>query len=489
MRNLLLTAIALLGVHLAFAQEFYPYIPAEEMPDVVQCIPAPPQDPSTDFDYDKLRYLWGKQQRKDPARLEMAVRDAIWSLDTTIVILGEHFGLKISPEETPAIYEVITRGVTTIENIRFKPKAHYFRIRPFAYFKEPSIFPQDDEWLAKEGSYPSGHTIRAWACALIMAEINPDAAEAVYTRAWESGESRVISGCHWQSDVVASRPVAGIGYAHLQTCTEYRRQMDRAQAEFNRLARNKVNVCIQGAVGRLKGVVERPAAQGILPVAIIYHGLTGYKEEAHLNAVNDSLIRAGVATVRFDFNGHGESDGEFVDMTLQNELQDALAIYEWTASQDWVDKRNIFVVGHSQGGLEAGLVAGTLGADKICGAVLLAPAACICTQAAAGVMLDARFDKDNVPEYLDWGSRHLGKEYLLGAMNLDVYGITARFTGPVLIVQGTKDLPILERDAKGYMPYLRNGKFISLEGFTHCFGEGLGIPATLSRDFILQQLR
>ena len=370
MKKLLLTAIALLllGVSFTFAQEFYPYLPAEEMPDVVQCIPAPPQDPSTDFDYDKLRYLWGKQQRKDPARLEMAVRDAIWSLDTTIVILGEHFGLKISPEETPAIYEVITRGVTTIENIRFKPKAHYFRIRPFAYFKEPSIFPQDDEWLAKEGSYPSGHTIRAWACALIMAEINPDAAEAVYARAWESGESRVISGCHWQSDVVASRPVAAIGYAHLQTCSEYRRQMARAQAEFNKLARNKVNVCIQGAV-------------------------------------------------------------------------------------------------------------------------LLAPAACICTQAAAGVMLDARFDKDNVPEYLDWGSRHLGKQYLLGAMNLDVYGITAQFTGPVLIVQGTHDLPILERDAKGYMPYLRNGKYISLEGFTHCFGEGLGVPATLSRDFILQQLR
>ena len=237
---------ACLLIHLstgAFAQDYLPYIPQDQMPDVVQCVPAPPQDPSTGFDYDILRYMWGKQQRKDSLRLEMAVRDAIWSMDTTLVILGEPFGLKVSRTETPAIYEVLTRGITTIENIRFKPKAHYFRIRPFAYFKEPSIFPQDDEWLATEGSYPSGHTIRAWACALLMAEINPACSEAVFARAWESGESRVISGCHWQSDVDASRPVAGIGYARLQTSAAFRAQMALAQDEFRRLTKP---ACQQG---------------------------------------------------------------------------------------------------------------------------------------------------------------------------------------------------------------------------------------------------
>ena len=221
------------------AQSFEPYIPEDEMPDVVKVLPAPPADPSPDFDYDIHRYAWGKQQRKDTERLQMAVRDAIWSMDTTLAILGEPFGLKISKEETPAIYEVLTRGVTTIENIRFRPKAHYFRTRPFAYFKEPSIFPQDDEWLAKEGSYPSGHTIRAWACALLMAQINPAAAESVFARAWLSGESRVISGCHWQSDVDASRPVAGMGYSRLQNSPEFQRDMASARREFSILSAGK----------------------------------------------------------------------------------------------------------------------------------------------------------------------------------------------------------------------------------------------------------
>ena len=233
-RFLLFFALLPFGTVL-WGQTYEPYIPEDEMPDVVKVLPAPPKDPSPEFDYDILRYEWGKQQRKDPARLQMAVRDAIWSLDTTLVILGEPFGLKISKEETPAIYNVLTRGVTTIENIRFRPKSYYFRTRPFAYFKEPSIFPQDDEWLATEGSYPSGHTIRAWACALLMAQINPDAAESVFARAWLSGESRVISGCHWQTDVDASRPVAGIGYSRLQTSGEFLRDMALARNEFQAL--------------------------------------------------------------------------------------------------------------------------------------------------------------------------------------------------------------------------------------------------------------
>lgn len=236
MKKHVIFIMLLFGAVSVHAQRIEPYIPEDEMPDVVRIVPAPPVDPSPDFDHDILRYMWGKQQRKDPDRLAMAVRDAVWSLDTTLVILGEPFGLEISKEKTPAIYEVLTRGVTTIEVIRFKPKAHYFRIRPFAYFQEPSIFPQDDEWLSGEGSYPSGHTIRAWACALLMAQINPLRAEAVFHRAWLSGESRVISGCHWQSDVDASRPVAGIGYSRLQTSPEFQQDMARAQEEFRRLS-------------------------------------------------------------------------------------------------------------------------------------------------------------------------------------------------------------------------------------------------------------
>ena len=46
------------------------------------------------------------------------------------------------------------------------------------------------------------------------------------------GESRVIVGAHWQSDIDATRVAASIGYSRLQTSPAFRAQMARAQAEF-----------------------------------------------------------------------------------------------------------------------------------------------------------------------------------------------------------------------------------------------------------------
>ena len=42
MKQLLSTALLLCITLGAFAQEYVPYIPEDQLPDVVQCIPAPP---------------------------------------------------------------------------------------------------------------------------------------------------------------------------------------------------------------------------------------------------------------------------------------------------------------------------------------------------------------------------------------------------------------------------------------------------------------
>ena len=90
----------------------------------------------------------------------------------------------------------------------------------------------EEDDLRGEGSYPSGHTIRGWTAALLLAEVNPAAADTIFARGWMYGESRVIVGAHWQSDVDASRVAASIGYATLHKSPEFREQMLRAQAEY-----------------------------------------------------------------------------------------------------------------------------------------------------------------------------------------------------------------------------------------------------------------
>ena len=236
-KSFLLIITCFVGLFSARAQHPVPYVPADEMPDLLTILPAPPDTSSHEFTHDILRYLWGKTQRRDPARAALALRDAVWDLDTLATLFSEPFGMEISREKTPDIYRFFINGVETICAPRFIPKNHYQRIRPFVYFNEDLLSPWEDGLIRHEGSYPSGHTMRGWSAALILAEINPAAATALFARAWIYGESRVIVGAHWQSDVDASRPAASIGFAFLQSCPAFQAQLEEARKEFKKLSK------------------------------------------------------------------------------------------------------------------------------------------------------------------------------------------------------------------------------------------------------------
>ena len=44
------------------------YFSTEQLPDLIQALPAPPDTLSAAFTYDIMRYMWGKTQRLDPVR-------------------------------------------------------------------------------------------------------------------------------------------------------------------------------------------------------------------------------------------------------------------------------------------------------------------------------------------------------------------------------------------------------------------------------------
>ncbi len=220
---------------LSFVRAQQPYFSRPEMPDLLQCLPAPPDTNSPEFARDIMRYMWGKTQRLDPERAAMADRDAIWTREALFGAFDEAFGLHVSKEDTPAIWRVLDNSIATVDSIRIIPKRFYHRKRPFERFNEPLLTRWEEDELRGEGSYPSGHTMRGWLTALLLAQINPAGADALFARGWEYGVSRVIVGAHWQSDVDASRIGASIGYSRLQTSPLFRAEMKAAQEEFQRL--------------------------------------------------------------------------------------------------------------------------------------------------------------------------------------------------------------------------------------------------------------
>ncbi len=231
-KNLVLVLAAMMAAMTLNAQdEVQPYFTVDQLPDLIKCLPAPPAFDSPEFANDMMRFAWGKQQRLDEERAEIAKRDAVWSYEALLAEFDVPFGLHMSPEDTPEIWKLMVTSMTTTDAMRVAPKAFYHRQRPFERFQDKMLTDEEAE-LTGEGSYPSGHTMRGWTAALLLAEVNPAAADTIFARGWMYGESRVIVGAHWQSDVDASRAAASIAVCALHGSPEFREQMEKAQEEY-----------------------------------------------------------------------------------------------------------------------------------------------------------------------------------------------------------------------------------------------------------------
>lgn len=233
-------ALAICGATLcSFAADAKPYVKADALPNALNFYPAPPETTSVQFMYDISQYMWGKAMRADSARAALAIAQSTHNIEDMVRMFSEPFGLEISAKKTPAIMNVIERGIATLRQVGRVPKKHYMRRRPFDRFNEPTLVPKDEELLRKNGSYPSGHTILAWSMAMLLVEINLSAQDALLKYAYEWGQSRVIAGFHWQSDVDASKVLVSGAFASLHNDETFLADMKKARAEFKKLSAKK----------------------------------------------------------------------------------------------------------------------------------------------------------------------------------------------------------------------------------------------------------
>ena len=238
----IVVATMMAALSLSAQEEYETYMTAEELPNAVLFLPAPPDTTSTQFVYDITQYMWGKQQRLDTDRLEMAISHVVKDPKRMAALFSEPFGMTISEEETPAIYRLVHMSVPTLRLTASFPKARYSRKRPYVRFNETTPYPDDEEIERNAGSYPSGHTVRGWGLALLLAEVNPENQNDILKLGYEWGQSRVILGYHWQSDVDASRMLAAACVATLHSNTEFLADLAAAKEEYARLTGQSTGV-------------------------------------------------------------------------------------------------------------------------------------------------------------------------------------------------------------------------------------------------------
>lgn len=251
------------------------YFTKAELPDMTKILPPYPAFESARFVADQSQHLWGKLMRQDESRAAQAQNDAVYSMQTAIDAYSPLFGLEITKEETPEIYSILKDVCASCDSIYSDAKAAFNRQRPYAYYDEGTLIPEKEEKHRYEGSYPSGHTVFFWASALLLSDINQtnEAMEALLTRGYEFGQSRVIAGYHWQSDVDAGRMAGSVLYQLIRNHERFIGQLARARAEFKEKTSGSTAVqAVPRAVQqndsvriyRLDGTTATPSTRGIV---------------------------------------------------------------------------------------------------------------------------------------------------------------------------------------------------------------------------------
>lgn len=215
----------------------------------------------------------------------------------------------------------------------------------------------------------------------------------------------------------------------------------------------------------LRGVVTLPDASGPVPFVVHLHGFagscSGYK--AMYTHLSRALARQGIGSVRFDFYGNGESDGEFEDMTFDGLHTDAADMVAWAAQQPYVDKDRIFLSGQSMGGYVAASCAPSI---RPHGLVLLCPGAGMwfgCAQRADGVMQSGRDYAD-----LEGLCYKMAFNYQM-AKHPDPFTEASGYAGPTLILRAEDDNLVDDGTCRRYEALYNGAKLVTVAGGGHNF--------------------
>jgi acid phosphatase (class A) len=224
------TSPAVVGEFRAGSGYLNGYLDRKQLPDSLALLPKPPAEASAEAAADLAAYRTTRALRDTP-RWALANADDNLKFPKAADVFSCALDMPVSEAATPHLNMLLRRTLLDAGLSTYGAKDHYKRQRPFVALKEGTCAPASETALAKDGSYPSGHAALGWAWGLLLAGIAPDKADAVLQRAHAFGQSRVICGVHWQSDVDQGRVMGAAAVARLQSDPVFTAQVAMARQE------------------------------------------------------------------------------------------------------------------------------------------------------------------------------------------------------------------------------------------------------------------
>ena len=207
------------------------YLNPTQLPNSLALLPPPPAAGSAQAAADMETYKSTRALRNTP-RWTLATQDANLKFPAAASTFSCALGIPVSQEGTPNLNMLLRRTLLDAGLATYAAKDKYNRQRPFVVTGEETCTPAEQPMLSKDGSYPSGHASLGWAWALVLVQAAPQNMDALLQRGYAFGQSRVICGVHWQSDVDAGRLIGAATVARLQSDETFKAQVALARDEI-----------------------------------------------------------------------------------------------------------------------------------------------------------------------------------------------------------------------------------------------------------------
>jgi dipeptidyl aminopeptidase/acylaminoacyl peptidase len=237
-------------------------------------------------------------------------------------------------------------------------------------------------------------------------------------------------------------------------------------------------VVIENEGQKIFGMFHRPLnmPSNKFPVVLMCHGFAGNKSGRYRIYVSlaQELAKAGIASLRIDFRGSGDSEGDFSEMTIETEVSDVLKALEFLNSHPQVDNSRIGLLGNSFGGAIAVLSAKRY--EKIKSLVLLASIFNSQQWRQKWEKLHSKDSEVNIVEEMmrAYDGNVPGKGFYKSFFNLDVEPhLPSLQSVPLLLIHSEADDRVSITEAENYVRCRKNAmaetQFIKLNKCGHDF--------------------
>lgn len=201
------------------------YLAPQDRPDLTTVL-APPPEPGSPRDRANAEIFRETRAMQGTPRWDEATADV--SGDKY-----DHFaqalGVRLTPEQAPVLSALLDRSGDD-RSVVGVAKDHWGTKRPYIGTDLPICEAKSDH-LAGNPDYPSGHSAHGMHIAMILAELAPQRADALYARGRAFAESRFICGSHSYSAAEAGILSGAVIYGAEQRSDAFRRDMEAARAE------------------------------------------------------------------------------------------------------------------------------------------------------------------------------------------------------------------------------------------------------------------